>query len=223
LKVTPKIIKTEDGSHSLYSSELDETYHSSHGAIQESTHVFIKAGLEYLLSNYPELSETKLLEFGFGSGLNALLTAQKSLSTTKVVYHTIEKFPLAQDVTNALNYGKILHDEVLFDKIHKAEWEKEIAITPSFSINKLNIDFRDFTSTNNYDLIYYDAFSPGKQPELWEKSMFKKCYDLLSSRGILVTYSAKGQLKRDLKSIGFDVESLPGPPGKFEITRALKR
>ena len=218
-----KLIKTEDGSHTLYVKELDETYHSSHGAIQESNHIFIKAGFDYVLGNHPDLPQVNILEFGFGTGLNALLTAKRSLSEGKAIYETLEKYPLSKEITQELNYGKILGDGTLFKKIHSAEWEKEIEIMSSFSIKKIKVDFRDFSTSNKYHLIYFDAFAPSKQPQLWEKSIFEKCLELLASGGVLVTYSAKGQFKRDLKAIGFEVESLPGPPGKFEITRAIKR
>ena len=218
-----ELIITEDGSHSIYVKELDETYHSSHGAIQESDHVFIKAGFDYVLMNHPDSPHLNILEFGFGTGLNALLTAKRSSINGKVKYETLEKYPLPEDIINALNYGENLGNDFLFKKIHSVEWEKEIEITTSFSIKKTKTDFRDYHSSNKYHLIYFDAFAPGKQPKLWEKSMFIKCYNLLSNGGVLVTYSAKGQFKRDLKAIGFEVDSLTGPPGKFEITRAIKQ
>ncbi|RLD22275.1 MAG: methyltransferase [Bacteroidetes bacterium] len=217
-----KLIKTEDGSHSLYVKELDETYHSNHGAIQESNHIFIKAGFDYVLSNHPNLPHINILEFGFGTGLNALLTAKRSSNEGKVIYETLEKYPLPQDITQELNYGKILGDETLFEKILSAEWEDAIEISASFLLKKIKVDFRDFSSSPKYHLIYFDAFAPNKQPNLWAKPIFEKCYDLLIPGGAMVTYSAKGQFKRDLKAIGFEVESLPGPPGKFEITRAIK-
>ena len=223
MKTTPKIIKTEDGSHSLYLSELDETYHSSHGAIQESTHVFIKAGLDYVLLNHQNLKRIKVLEFGFGTGLNALLTAQRASETRTIQYETLEKYPLPIEISKSLNYADILEDTALFEKIHSVDWEKEIKIMTSFSIRKVKVDFRKFDTNERYHLIFFDAFAPSKQPELWGKTVFKKCYEFLCSGGVLVTYSAKGQFKRDLKAIGFEVESLPGPPGKFEITRAFKK
>lgn len=222
MKAAPEIIITKDGSHSLYINELDETYHSSHGAIQESIHVFIKAGLDYILLNHPDTKQIKVLEFGFGTGLNAMLTAQRASKESIIQYDTLEKYPLPESVTNSLNYGVLLHDTTLFEKIHSVEWENEIEITTSFSIKKMEIDFRKFHSNERYQLIYFDAFAPSKQPELWDKTIFEKCYELLVSGGILTTYSAKGQFKRDLRAVGFEVESLPGPPGKFEITRARK-
>ena len=219
---TIKLITTEDGSHSIHLVELDETYHSIHGAIQESKHVFIAAGLNYWLSENPKSASLSILEFGFGTGLNALLTAIEVTPGKNVSYHSLEKYPLPTEITNSLNYGEVLHSTALLSKIHKAGWGEEQTITPNFSIKKIEADFRDYANDVYYDIIYFDAFAPSKQPELWTKEIFAHCYQLLNEGGVLVTYSAKGQLKRDLKSIGFVVESLPGPPGKFEITRAIK-
>ena len=218
-----KVILTEDDSHSIYLPELDETYHSIHGAIQESKHVFIDAGLNYWLGKHANLPAVKMLEFGFGTGLNALLTIINIDVSIKVDYHTLEKFPLPREITRSLNYGEILNKPEIYDKIHNANWDERQSILPNFSIKKLETDFRDYIYDETYDIIYFDAFAPSKQPELWTKSIFECCYQSLNKGGVLVTYSARGQLKRDLKSIGFVVESLPGPPGKIEITRAIKR
>lgn len=216
------IITTEDGSHTIRVTELDETYHSIHGAIQESQHVFIEAGLKYYMSNHPHKTSLKILEFGFGTGLNALLTAKTSSIKIDIAYHTLEKYPVPQKIINALNYSAKINKAALFKQIHGAEWEDEHRLNQNFSIKKINIDFRDYATETHYDIIYFDAFAPSKQPDLWDKSIFKRCYQLLNAEGILVTYSAKGQLKRDLKAVGFTVESIPGPPGKYEMTRATK-
>jgi len=217
-----RIITTEDGSHSLLYEELDESYHSIHGAIQESNHVYIEAGLNYWLSKNPHSTSLNILEFGFGTGLNALLTSLKTNSRIKAIYDTLEKYPIAREVSKSLNYGEVMHSPKLFNTIHSASWGKAEMITPDFLLTKTEIDFREYKSANKYDIIYFDAFAPSKQPELWTKEMFESCYGMMNQGAVLVTYSAKGQLKRDLKSIGFTVESLPGPPGKFEITRAIK-
>jgi tRNA U34 5-methylaminomethyl-2-thiouridine-forming methyltransferase MnmC len=219
---TIKLITTEDGSHSLHLAELEETYHSIHGAIQESNHVFIEAGLNYWMSKNPKSTSLSILEFGFGTGLNALLTAIKVDACRKASYHTLEKYPLSKEITDLLNYGELLGNPELFHKIHSADWGLEQSIIPYFSIKKMETDFNDFSANVSYDIIYFDAFAPNKQPELWTKSTFDRCHQMLNKGGVLVTYSARGQLKRDLRSIGFTVESLPGPPGKFEITRAIK-
>ena len=221
-KQTIKLITTEDGSHSIHLAELEETYHSIHGAIQESNHVFIEAGLNYWLNKNQNTASLNILEFGFGTGLNALLTAIQVDPGLKVIYHTLEKYPLPKKMTELLNYGDVLNNAALFSKIHNASWGEVQMIIPDFSIKKIKTDFREFSANNQYNIIYFDAFAPNKQPELWTKKIFEHCHQLLSKGGVLVTYSAKGQLKRDLKAIGFMVESLPGPPGKFEITRAIK-
>jgi len=216
------LITTEDGSHSLYVPELEETYHSVHGAIRESQHVFLEAGLACVLEKKPAKATLNILEFGFGTGLNALLTAIRCEGTRPVNYHSLEKYPLTTAQTAALNYGKLLCREALFGQLHACPWEKTTAVTDYFTLKKINIDFRDYKTRHQYDLIYFDAFAPGKQPELWDKGIFRQCYALLSPGGVLVTYSANGQLKRDLSAIGFTVAQLPGPPGKRAMTRAVK-
>jgi tRNA U34 5-methylaminomethyl-2-thiouridine-forming methyltransferase MnmC len=217
-----KIITTEDGSHSLQLPELNETYHSIHGAIQEAKHVFIKSGLDNFIGNNTGQASIRILEFGFGTGLNVMLAAQESSTELNITYHTLEKYPLPKAIYRALNYGEILKDEALFHLIHSASWEQEIIVKPGFALTKMETDFRNFSTDIQYEIIFYDAFAPEKQPELWAKSIFDNCHRILKKGGLLVTYSAKGQLKRDLRSVGFMVESLPGPPGKFEITRARK-
>lgn len=217
-----KVILTEDGSHSLQLTDLDETYHSTHGAIQESNHVFIEAGFNHCLAKNIEPQEINILEFGFGTGLNVLLTALAETKDVSIKYDSIEKHPISKEISSQLNYGEILNNDTLFKLIHSSAWGGKIQLTPSFYLSKFQLDFRDFTSNSKYHLIYFDAFAPSKQPKLWTKEVLSQCYDFLLPGGIFVTYSAKGQLKRDLISLGFEVESLPGPPGKFEITRAVK-
>ena len=164
----------------------------------------------------------KILEFGFGTGLNALLSASNAPKQITIEYDTLDKYPLHKEITNQLNYGEVLNEVSLFDQIHSTSWGEKIEILPSFLLNKIQLDFRDFRSSKQYNLVYFDAFAPSKQPELWTIDILQSCYNLLEEGGVFATYSAKGQLKRDLKAIGFTVESLPGPPGKFEITRAIK-
>ncbi len=218
-----KIFLTGDGSHSIHLPELNETYHSIHGAIQESKHVFIEAGLKYWLSANKKTTTLKILEFGFGTGLNALLTAMEcDIIGRNIAYHSLEKFPITPELVNALNYGNRLQNNPLFSKLHSVAWNKEQRITANFSLKKIEVDFHDYGTDNYYNIIYFDAFAPGKQPELWTKIILQRCYNFLAKDGVFITYSAKGQLKRDLTELGFSVESLPGPPGKFEITRAIK-
>lgn len=216
----PTVFITQDGSHSINVPELNETYHSSHGAVQESKHVFITNGLYAAL---PE-NKLKILEIGFGTGLNAFLTIlEAERLKINIVYHSIEKYPLANEIVSQLNYPKILRTgKEKFAKIHTTTWSKSIRISEHFELKKIYNDFKTFETELSYNLIYFDAFAPSKQPNMWSVEVLNKCYNLLNSGGTFVTYSAKGQLKRDLKDIGFKVEVLQGPPGKWEMVRARK-
>ncbi|MBK9478129.1 MAG: tRNA (5-methylaminomethyl-2-thiouridine)(34)-methyltransferase MnmD [Bacteroidetes bacterium] len=219
-----KIIVTKDGSHTLQHPVLDETYHSIHGAIQESKHVFIEAGLKAIAQQKKQIS---LLEIGFGTGLNAWLTALTARELTcSVEYTTLETFPLAPEITNQLNFANstmFKEHNILFAELHASEWEKLIPINSIFSLEKKQIKLEDYESEKQFDLIYFDAFSPQSQPELWTVEQFTKLYKSLNYSGILVTYCAKGAVKRNLKEAGFTIEALPGPPGKREMTRAVKK
>jgi len=213
------LVVTEDGSHTLYIPVLDEHYHSVHGAIQESEHVFIRNGLN-VLNEFPEI---KILEIGFGTGLNALLTYRQALLVKqKVVYHAIEKYPLQPAEYEKLNYFQE-SDPTLKSKLldmHQGSWESEFSIDQHFSLLKRKTDLTQTVFEGNYHLIYFDAFAPDKQPDLWEFKIFEKLAKAITPGGILVTYSAKGQVRRNLISAGFVVERLPGPPGKREMLRA---
>ncbi len=217
-KISFKI--TEDGSHTLYLEDLDETYHSKHGAIQEAIHVFIAAGLNYV--DQPKLN---VLEIGFGTGLNAFLTLQ-NLNNKSVQYTSLEAYPLKENIIDQLNYReelKLDDSEVQqFDKLHQIEWGSYQEITSKFSLNKIQVDLINYKSKEKFDLIYFDAFGPRVQPEMWTKDIFENMYAMLAKNGVLVTYCAKGSVKRALKEVGFEVEPLPGPPGKREMTRAKK-
>lgn len=213
---------TADGSHTLYVPHLDETYHSKHGAIQEALHVFIGAGF-----NYFKKPQLKILEVGFGTGLNAFLTLLESEKIDVITNYTgIEAFPLDNNVVQQLNYTDKLSlkdkEIELFGQLHKVEWESYQQITKNFTLNKLKVELGEFNSIEKFDIVYFDAFGPQVQPEMWTLSIFEAIYNLLSQDGILVTYCAKGSVKRALKEVGFKVESLPGPPGKREMTRAVK-
>ena len=219
----PTIKITADGSHTLYVPSLDETYHSVHGAIQEAMHVYINAGLNYV-DNKEKL---KVLEVGFGTGLNTFLTLRASTNKTiKVDYTSIEAFPLEWEKVNKLNYLKELNANTnetnLFELLHKIEWESFLKITPLFSLRKLNVRLEEFNEKEQFDVIYFDAFGPRVQPELWELDVLKAMYEALVEGGVLVTYCAKGSVKRALKEVGFKIENIPGPPGKREMTRATK-
>jgi tRNA U34 5-methylaminomethyl-2-thiouridine-forming methyltransferase MnmC len=218
-----KIITTADGSHSLFNEELNETYHSVHGAIQESVHVFIKNGLEYVLEKNSPLS-TSILEVGFGTGLNALLTLQYLQGHAKTVNYTaIEDSPLEEEVWSRLNYASLLNMEAAFKDLHNTAWGRQQALTGNFNLLKIKNTLQQAAlSKESLDLVYYDAFAPSKQPELWRIDVLRKIFEALKSGGVLVTYCAKGQLKRDLSSLGLAVETLAGPPGKKQMVRAAK-
>lgn len=219
-----EIIVTDDGSNSLYVTELDETYHSTHGAIQESQHVFVEAGFKFICKEVNSNSALKIFEVGLGTGLNALLTALAARKLSKTVFYTgIELHPLTNNIISQLNYVDLTEEpENLFDSIHAAAWESQERISNYFQLKKIQDSFITYEPKERYNLIYFDAFAPAKQSELWDYSILEKCYNMLEDEGVFVTYSAKGQLKRDLKSIGFKVETLPGPPGKFQMVRATK-
>ncbi len=218
-----EIIETQDGSHSILSKRFGVSYHSKYGALQESQHVFIHAGLNPCLLRKKE--EVNILEFGFGTGLNAylsFLTAEKQ--KRKINYVGIEAYPIDQDMVNALNYAALLErSEVPFQTMHTSPWGETIEIGEFCTFKKIKGLFEDQAFDAQFDVIYFDAFAPTSQPSLWEEALLKIAYDALMKDGIFVTYCAKGAVKRALKAIGFEVEALPGPPGKREMTRGIKR
>ncbi len=217
-----KIIDTSDGSHTLFVPELEEHYHSIHGAIQESKHVFIEAGLRFL-----NKTNVSILEIGFGTGLNALLTCiDGQKNARKIIYDTIELYPLSSEEIKQLNYGKILggNAQDFFTKIHNADWDKTVIINSlqgSFLLHKIYADLLDYSPTGKYDLVFFDAFGPDKQAEMWQPYIFEKIAKTMNSKGLLLTYSAKGDVKRALRAAGFKVKLIPGPPGKREMIRAI--
>ncbi|MEO1054516.1 MAG: tRNA (5-methylaminomethyl-2-thiouridine)(34)-methyltransferase MnmD [Bacteroidota bacterium] len=221
-----KIITTEDGSHSLFHPELNETYHSHHGALQESVHVFIDHGLKHAVDFFGR-TKVSILEVGFGTGLNALLTvvAQPQLNIA-IDYTTLEPYPLEQAVIEKLNYtdlDSLSQSKPLFERLHASTWNEWVGLRDKMRIKKSLSKLEDFDAKGEqYNVVYFDAFAPNKQAEMWDKELLTKVYYLMSSNSIFVTYCAKGQLKRDLKAIGFEVETLPGPPGKKEMVRAMK-
>lgn len=217
-----KIIITDDGSSSIYLPEWDETYHSKHGAIQEAYHVFIKNGLDLFKNN----SKLAILEIGFGSGLNCFITfIEAGKRNLKIDYEGVDAYPLKAEEILQLNYIQqlnIQNEGNLFEKIHAIPWNKRQIIEPDFSLKKRKQFFEDIDEINKYDLVYFDAFGARVQPELWTEAIFKKMYDALKNKGVLVTYSAKGSVRRAMQTVGFTVERLPGPPGKREMLRGTK-
>lgn len=216
------IAVTTDGSKTLFVPYLDEHYHSIHGAIQEAMHVFIQAGLLYFLEkNQP--TQVRIFEMGFGTGLNACLTieAVKNLSV-QIEYHTIEAHPLTEVEIKELDYFQDENLQSIYQKVHKAPWNEKTTISENFSIHKKSDYIENWQSEIEIDVVYYDAFAPSAQPHLWEAEIFEKIYNSMSERGILVTYCAKGVVKRRMKSVGWHIEAIPGPPRKREMTRAYK-
>jgi len=211
---------TEDGSHTLFVPGIDECYHSTHGAIQESKHIYIEAGLK----QFPK-DHIRILEIGFGTGLNAFLTLLEAEHSRKEIhYTTLELYPIEIEKALQLNYPEQLAPEKrqAFEKMHTAEWNVEISITPFFKLKKLEADFTGSILKDNYDVIYFDAFSPEKQPEMWSRELFEKIYSHCNQGAVLTTYCAKGIVRRAMQTAGFLVERLPGPPGKREILRGRK-
>lgn len=230
-----KIITTADGSKTIQIEEWNEQYHSVHGAIQEANHVFIKHGFLFCyqnthqkspISNKDENKKFNILEIGLGTGLNAFLTflnaEQLNLS---IHYEGVEKYPVALEEIKQLNYIEQLSAEnhqKVFDSIHQSPWESLNSLTSSFDLTKQQKDLRDIDEVNFFDLIYFDAFGARVQPDLWSEAVFQIMYNALKPKGVLVTYSAKGSVRRAMQSVGFLVEKLPGPPGKREMLRARK-
>lgn len=211
---------TKDNSHTLFVPELNETYHSRHGAIQESKHVFIAAGLGCFSTE-----KISVLEVGFGTGLNALLSYLYAKNNKiNIDYSSVELYPLKQEIIEQLNYTENIEgvSQEIFFNLHKCKWEEENKISNFFKLTKLNTSILNELNLNGFDVVFFDAFGPEVQPEMWSKFIFEKMYDSLKEKGILVTYCAKGSVKRTLKEVGFAIENLPGPPGKREMTRATK-
>jgi len=219
------LILTKDGSHTVAVPEMNVTYHSVHGAIQESMHVFIEAGFRFRV----ESGKTELLhilEMGFGTGLNALLTLIEAEKTYQPVrYTSLELYPLQPEAVQSLNYCEQLGRkdlEAVFSSLHTCEWEKEISITTYFTPEKIKTNLTTYTTARLFDIVYFDAFAPSAQPELWTKEVFENLFNMMKEGGILVTYCSKGDVRRAMQAAGFSIEKIPGPPGKREMVRARK-
>ncbi|MDR1202986.1 MAG: tRNA (5-methylaminomethyl-2-thiouridine)(34)-methyltransferase MnmD [Tannerellaceae bacterium] len=208
---------TADGSHTLFIPEMDEHYHSVNGAVQESRHVFIEAGLHRLSKE-----KLRVLEIGFGTGLNAFLTLLDT--NIPVEYYTIERYPLSQGIIQSLNYGELIcpDKKELFTLLHTTPWNEPVIITESFTLYKIAGDSNRCELPKQIDLVYFDAFAPDKQPEMWNQEIFRRLYHAMTEGGILTTYCAKGSVRRMMQEAGYSMERIPGPPGKREMLRATK-
>ena len=216
-----EIIITDDGSTTIRIPDWDENYHSTHGAIQEAKHVFIKNGLD-LFQNQDSIS---ILEIGFGTGLNAFITFLETLNKEKVNYVGVEAYPISTEEIAQMNYVTELQAaqyQEIFDKMHTSDWESKQIITDNFILTKRKQFFQDIDDKEQYDLIYFDAFGFPLQPELRSEVIFKKMYDALLPQGTLVTYACRSSIKNAMLTVGFSIEKLPGAPGKREMLRATK-
>jgi len=232
--LTHKIITTKDGSHSIFVPALNEHYHSTHGAIRESEHVFVQAGLVAALARFADVPVLNILEIGFGTGLNALLTylhtsalpsSLSPLFTTRINYASIEAYPLPLTTVKQLNYCAQLQapeHQSLFETLHTCSWDEPVVISPHFTLHKQQLFIEELAYSPQFHLVYFDAFAPNIQPALWTNEVLTRIYQAMLPNAILTTYCAKGSVKRCLKTIGFSVERLAGPPGKREMTRAVK-
>lgn len=219
-----EILHTADGSTTIHLPEWNEQYHSKHGALQEARHVFIKSGLEKVLES--EKKTIAILEIGFGTGLNALVTWEAAKKREVLInYNGVEAYPVFQAEVDELNFPEVLEDPEaasFFGKIHRAEWEDPFPVSDIFTLTKQQKLFQEITDVNQYDLVYFDAFGARVQPDLWTETIFSIMFKALKENGILVTYAAKGSVRRAMQQVGFKVERLPGPPGKREMLRATK-
>ncbi|WP_305983230.1 tRNA (5-methylaminomethyl-2-thiouridine)(34)-methyltransferase MnmD [Roseivirga thermotolerans] len=220
-----KLIVTSDGSHSLYNPELKETYHSTHGALSESLHVFIKEGIQHMLATGFKVFH--ILEIGFGTGLNVMLVWDYALKHAQNDFHvtSLEPYPLSEEIYSGLNYAEVLNGSLTqadLLRLHQVEWSEKQVLAPNFSLLKQPCKLEDFTTDEKFNLVFYDAFAPSKQAELWGIEPLESIYNKMANGGFLVTYCAQGQFKRNLAGLGMEVETLKGPPGKKEMVRARK-
>ncbi len=218
-----ELIISSDGSHTIYLPEIDETYHSKRGALTESRYVYIKEGLEKI----NDKKHIRVFELGLGTGLNALLSFEFALNNDiQIDYFSIEKFPLKKEIWEQLNYKNFFENPVsdIYNLIHELEWDKEFEIHPLFKFHKSNQSIESIELDNsNFDIVFYDAFAPKKQSEIWEIQKLEKIWNLLNNEGFLVTYCANGEFKRSLKKINYRLENPKGALGKQEMTRAFKK
>ncbi|MCA0153581.1 tRNA (5-methylaminomethyl-2-thiouridine)(34)-methyltransferase MnmD [Winogradskyella vincentii] len=221
-----KIITTSDGSKTIQIEDWNEQYHSIHGAINEANHVFLKHGLLFYSQNNRKLEAITILEIGFGTGLNAFLTlVEAEKQSLNIDYVGVEAYPVLGEEIEQLNYIELISEDHAskFSEMHDIEWGKPKYISSEFKLEKQQKFFKDITDENKYNIVYFDAFGARVQPDLWTEEIFEIMYKALKLNGVLVTYSAKGSVRRAMQAVGFEVERLPGPPGKREMLRAVKR
>ena len=214
-----EILKTTDGSNTIYIPEMDETYHSHHGALAESKHIFIETGLKHI-----DKKIINVFEVGFGTGLNAILTCLAA-DDKRINYDTIELYPVSADLIDQVEYKALFKEDepAFFSQLHDCKWDEKVSITDQFNIHKIEADFTKFNYQSKYDLIYFDAFAPNKQEEMWTEELLQKLYDACNEGAVLVTYCVRGTVKRALKKVGFQIKKMPGPvDGKREMLRAIK-
>lgn len=212
---------TDDGSHTMFVNGIDEPYHSTRGALQESMHIFIKQGLQTV-----KQTTVRILELGFGTGLNALLTLNESIiQNLDIYYHTVEKYPLKDFEYNLLNYEEfaVPTNPGVLNRLHSSPWGEPVNISDHFTLYKEKSDFCSMNPSSHINLVYFDVFSPDKQPELWTADIFRSISKVTDPGAVLVTYSSKGSVRRTLATCGFNVFKVAGPPGKIEMIRAIKR
>ena len=214
-----EIIQTKDGSHTLFSPQFDEIYHSRNGALAESEHVFITAGLEAC----PQ-SDLNIFELGFGTGLNALLTwIYAESKNIRINYHSVELYPIPDELTSQINYPQLIGSDDKFQKLHQAAWNTSVELSQHFTLHKINGSVLQLNQPlPGINVIFFDAFSPEKQPEMWTTEIFAKMFGILAPGGILVTYCSKSYVRRNMQESGFLITKLPGPHGKRDMVRATK-
>lgn len=226
MKLKREIIKTADGSSTIFLPGWNEHYHSKHGALQEAYHVFIRSGLEFYTGAGNLTGDISILEIGFGTGLNALITLlEQDDLPVDIEYTGIEAYPVSEEELEQLNYSQLFPGPQVsdvFKRLHDMPWESRSEVVPGFSLTKRKMFFHEIAEEDHYDLVYFDAFGPRVQPDLWTEEIFGKMYRSMKKEGVLVTYSAKGSVRRAMQAVGFLVERLPGPPGKREMLRAVK-
>jgi tRNA U34 5-methylaminomethyl-2-thiouridine-forming methyltransferase MnmC len=216
-----EIITTKDGSHTIVIPEISVAYHSHNGAVQESVHVFIEAGLRWYMSTNPEVPSVRIFEMGFGTGLNAYLTAREAMDKKLHIHYTaVEQFPIAAAEALLLNYAATPAEKQLFYQLHQSAWQQDVSVTKEFTLLKLQENLIHLAPQHPVDIIYFDAFAPSAQPELWTTEVFQKLHGMLNPGGALVTYCSKSIVRRAMQAAGFRVTKIPGPRGKREMVRA---